>query len=173
MFCLNVSLLKLGVACDSGERMTADTSVKLKLSVWREFNPTRALIQWRAESSELHVLTGDRHLQQEIYSWQMKEDPFGGVADNAMRSNLHDLLMERFASSKSPAERRIEFLKDFIDEALRVVEANQSEWTGSQAAPLDDDDAPYMMNPLLALSLHLDWLRSSFSGQPGISVSIR
>ncbi|GAA3714601.1 hypothetical protein GCM10022268_24150 [Sphingomonas cynarae] len=153
--------------------MGADTSAKLKLSVWRDFNPSRALIQWRQESSEVHLLSADRDLQQEVYSWQMKEDPFGGVPDDAIRANLHALLMERFASSKSPSDRRVDLLQDFISEAKRVVRDGQSEWTGSQAAPDDDEDAPYMLNPLLALALHLDWLRASFSGQPGISVSIR
>lgn len=153
--------------------MSADTSVKLKLSVWRDFNPNRTLIQWRQETSELNLLSSNRDLQQEVYSWQMKEDPFAGVPDDSIRANLHELLLGKFASSKSPDDRRVDLLKDFIDEAGRVVRDGQCEWTGSQAAPGDDEDAPYMVNPLLALTLHLDWLRASFSGQPGISVSIR
>jgi hypothetical protein len=153
--------------------MARDTSIKLKLSVWRDFNPRRSIIQWRDESSNVQLLSANKDLQQEVYCWQMMEDPFSGISDDSSRLRLHDLLLGRFDSSKPPIDRRVQYLDEFVEEARGVIEAGGSEWTISQDAPVDDEDAPYMMNPLLALALHLDWLRSSFIGQPGISISIR
>jgi hypothetical protein len=153
--------------------MAGDTSIKLKLSVWRDFNPSRTLIQWRSESADIQLLSANADLQQEVYSWKMTEDPFGGIPDEATRASLHELLIIQFSSSKAPDERRVSLLTPFIEKARQVIAADDSEWTVSQDAPIEDEDSPYMMNPLLALTLHLDWVRSSFSGQPGVSVSVR
>jgi hypothetical protein len=64
-------------------------------------------------------------------------------------------------------------LTEFLDEAQRVINVGQAEWTVSQDAPFDDEDVPYRLNPLLALKLHLEWLASIFRDQPGVSVSVR
>ena len=86
---------------------------------------------------------------------------------------LRELLIDKFEASQPPSMRRIEALTGFLDEAQRVIEVGQAEWTVSQDAPFDDEDVPYRLNPLLAIKLHLEWLLSIFKGQPGVSVSIR
>lgn len=148
-------------------------TVKLRLSVWREFTPESTLTQWRAASSELANLTATSDLQREVYSWQMKDDPFGGISDEGSRLKLHDLLLRQYSSSRAPEERRVATLNPFLDEADRIIAKGASEWTISQDAPEDDEDAPYMINPLLALKMHLEWISASFAGQPGVSISIR
>lgn len=119
------------------------------------------------------MLGYESDLQQEVYSWQMREDPFGGVYDEGTRTRLHELLVDRFEASRPPSERRVEALGEFLDKAGQVVEAGQAEWTVSQDSPVDDEDVPYRLNPLLALKLHLEWVANIFGGRPGISVSIR
>ena len=86
---------------------------------------------------------------------------------------FEELLSERFDASRPPNERRFEALRDFLDEAAKIVDGGGAEWTGSQDAPVEDEDVPYRLNPLLALRLHLEWLYAVFAGQPGVSVSIR
>ncbi len=153
--------------------MATETSVKLKVSVWRDFVPSRAMLLRVAGEQDHRLLSGDAELQQEIFSWQMREDHLAGITDEGSRLKLRDLLMDRFDPSRPPSERRFEALREFLDEAATVVEGGGTEWTGSQDAPFDDEDSPYRLNPLLALRGHLDWLYAVFAGQPGVSVSIR
>ena len=153
--------------------MAADFLTQIKLSVWRDFTPSKALIFRQDGDQGQHVLDRESDLQQEIYTWHMREDPFGGVSDEGARMRLRELLVDRFEASQPPSNRRVEALAEFLDEAQRVIEAMHAEWTGSQVAPLDEEDVPYRLNPLLSVKLHLEWLASTFYGQPGISVSVR
>jgi hypothetical protein len=154
------------------DKVAADSLAKIKLSVWRDFVPSKALIL-RQNGVEHQVLASESDLQQEVYTWQMREDPFGGVFDEGARARLREFLVDRFEASQPPSKRRFDALADFLDEAQRVIDADQAEWTVSQDAPLDDEDVPYRLNPLLALKLHLEWLKNTFSARPGVSVSIR
>jgi hypothetical protein len=153
--------------------VATETSIKLKVSVWRDFVPSRAMLLRVAGEHDHRLLSGDAELQQEIFSWQMREDHLAGVIDEASRLKLRDLLVDRFDPSRPPSERRFDALREFLDEAAGVLEAGGTEWTGSQDAPSEDEDTPYRLNPLLALRAHLDWLYVVFAGQPGVSVSIR
>jgi hypothetical protein len=69
--------------------------------------------------------------------------------------------------------RRIDLLSDFLREAARVLDAGGAEWTVSLDPPVEDEDAPYRLNSLLALRNQIDWLAQVFGGLPGISVSVR
>jgi hypothetical protein len=150
-----------------------DSLNKIKLSVWREFVPNRALILRHGDNVGHEVLGGESDLLQEVYTWRTREDPFGGVSDDGSRMRLRESLIDRFEASQPPSKRRIEALKEFLVEAQRVIDAGQAEWTVSQDGPSEDEDAPYRLNPLLALKLHLEWLATIFGGQPGVSVSVR
>jgi hypothetical protein len=153
--------------------MVSEPTAKLRISVWRDFVPSKALV-FRGRDSPHQVLEGDTDLQQEIYRWQLKEDPFGGVNDEDLRARLRIKLFEIFEPSRPPGERRWSALKEFLDEAMAALGEGHAEWTASQDPPLDDDDElRYELNPLLALVLHLKWLSDMFSEQPGVSVSIR
>jgi len=153
--------------------MVSESTAKLRISVWRDFAPSKALV-FRGRDAQHQVLESDSDLQQEIYRWQLKEDPFSGVSDEDLRARLRIKLVEVFEPSRPPGERRWSALKEFLDEATAALGGGHAEWTASQDAPLDDDDeVPYELNPLLALVLHLKWLSDMFSEQPGVSVSIR
>ena len=152
--------------------MSGESSIKLKLSVWRDFVPSKSLVL-RAASGADQQISVDSDIQQEIFCWHMREDPFGGVLDANVRVRLHELLIERFEASKPPSQRHFQAINDFLKEAMTVIDANQAEWTVSQDSPADDEDAPRRLNPLLGLVLHIKWLSESFAGQPGVSVSIR
>ena len=150
-----------------------DSLNKIKFSVWREFVPNRALILRHSDDAGHELIGGESDLMQEVYAWHTREDPFGGVSDDDSRIRLRESLVDRFEASQPPSKRRIEVLKEFLVEAQRVIEAGQAEWTVSQDGPSEDEDAPYRLNPLLALKLHLEWLATIFAGQPGVSVSVR
>lgn len=153
--------------------MATESIVKLKLSVWRDFAPGKPLALWSGGQREQQVISGDSEIQQEIFSWQMREDPFDGVLAEEDRAKLRELLLDRFEPSSDPRQRRVNGLKDFVDEADRVLTGGKSEWTISLDPPKEDEDAPYRLNPLLALRNQIEWLIGSFGGIPGLSVSVR
>jgi hypothetical protein len=129
---------------------------------------------FRSSGGQDHQLSGgDSELQQEVFSWHIREDHLAGISDEATRLRLQNLLIERFEASRPPAERRFAMLQAFLDEAGQIIDAGSAEWIGSQDAPAEDEDVPYRLNPLLALRTHLEWLHSVFANQPGISVSVR
>lgn len=153
--------------------MSAESIVKLKLSVWRDFAPGRPLSLWKGDQNEQHVISGDSEIQQEIFSWQMREDPFDGVLDEQDRAQLRAVLLDRFEPSISPNERGVERLDEFVAEADRILNGSNAEWTISLDPPQEDEDAPYRLNTLLALRNQIEWLIGSFGGIPGLSVSVR
>jgi hypothetical protein len=153
--------------------MAKDSLTKIRLSVWRDFVVSKALILRQPGVERHQVLASQSDLQQEVYSWHTREDPFGGVSDETARMRLRELLMDRFEASQPPSRRRVEALAGFLTEAKQIIESGQAEWTISQDPPVDDDEVPYRLNPLLALKLHLEWLMKTFGGQPGVSISIR
>jgi hypothetical protein len=150
-----------------------ETSIELKLSVWRDYVPDKLLVFRPPSGDERQLLTAGSDLQQEVFVWQLNEDPFGGVSEDATRMRLRALLVDRFEPSQPPNKRRFSALREFLSEADAVIEDDKAEWAISQEPPSDDDGYPYRLNPLLALKLYLDWLADSFEGQPGMSLSIR
>jgi hypothetical protein len=54
--------------------MATESYVNLKVSVWRDFVPSRAMLLRVAGEEEHRLLSGDSDLQQEVFSWQMRED---------------------------------------------------------------------------------------------------
>lgn len=153
--------------------MTGEPTAKLKLSVWRDFVPSRTMTLRRPGEAEHQILQDGADLQQEVVAWPVKEDPFSGISDESIRTRLRQKLVETFEPSLPPAKRRLDALRAFLDDASDVISQGQSEWVVSQDAPIDDDDVPYMVNPLLALTLHLNWMYDVFASQPGISISVR
>ena len=95
--------------------MDGDSGVKLTLSIWRDFMPTRPLALPDDEGWQL--LDSQSGLQEEVYSWQLREDVFAGVSDDAARTDLRDRLLGRLADSRPPAERRLSVLEEFVKAA--------------------------------------------------------
>lgn len=151
--------------------MVQGTQQALRLSIWRNFSPTRplAMEDERASWREVGRFSG---LQEEVYSWSLHQDPFGGIDDDSVRDDLREALLERLDVSLPPTERGIVVLDEFVTKAERAVNEGY-------AGPLPSDSAsvsthtPSEPNPLLALALHLKWLVRCFGDRPSVSVSIR
>lgn len=137
--------------------------------------PARPLALRDDEGRQL--LDSESGLQEEVYSWRLREDAFAGIADEATRTELRDFLVGRLDDSKPPGERRLTVLKDFVKAAEAAIDsgAAASSPSGSQAGedPDDGDRSQVELNTLLALTMHLKWLIACFGNRPGISVSVR
>lgn len=152
--------------------MTVDTSVRLRLSIWRDFVPRRPLLPKEADGVR-QMLTSDSNLQEEVYSWQLREDPFAGVTDEDVRRRLRERLLQRLEASRPPSERRLAMLSEFVTEAQEAIASGAAGFAPSQDPSSDDEDAPGEIHALLALTLHVKWLSRCFANRPGISVSVR
>lgn len=153
--------------------MDGDSGVNLTLSIWRDFMPARPLTLPGDEGWQL--LDSKSGLQEEVYSWQLREDAFAGVSDDATRTDLRDRLLGRLAYSRPPAERRLSVLEEFVKAAEASIASGSATFAPSGSRP-DDDSADKIQieaNPLLALTTHLKWILACFRNRPGISVSVR
>ncbi len=155
--------------------MQGNSSPRLTLSVWKDFVPPRILALPDEEGGRF--LDSKSDLQEEIYSWRPHEDVFAGISDNNIRLALHRQLIERLDVSKSPGERRMTALEDFVTAAEDAIVSGAVASVPSESESDDDFTGDKQIridiNPLLALTLHLRWLLSCFGNRPGISVSVR
>ena len=152
--------------------MPAQPGVVLTLSIWRAFAPPRTLVLFD-EAREHRMLDPESNLQQEVYSWKLREDPLAGIEDEQTRLDLHDRLHRRLSVSKSPAERHLAVLEDFVTAAERALAAQQVEWSPSRSQVHDQDELSGEINALMAFVLHVKWLLACFANCPNVSVSIR
>ena len=153
------------------DRVPAQPGVELTLSIWRAFAPPRTLVLFD-RASEHRMLDPESNLQQEVYSWQLREDPLAGIEDERVRLDLHERL-HRLNVSKPPRERRLAVLEEFVTAAERALGSRQVEWSPSQSQASDHDESPQEINALMAFVLHLKWLLACFANCPSVSVSIR
>ena len=155
--------------------MPGDTSVKLTLSIWRDFVPPRPLIRTDEEGSR--IFDSDSGLQQLVYSWPLREDAFSGIASDGTRSDLHNRLVHRLADSKPPSERGLDVLREFVEASEAAVNEGQVSPLPSESRsdenPGDEGYDRVHVNSLLALTIHLKWIVACFGHRPGISVSVR
>ena len=153
-------------------------SSSLKISIWSAYSPSAPLVMTTSGDSGTEATTSIRELRslgsglhQEIFSWRINEDPFGGVANNDDRLRLRGALLEALGVEADPAARGVAKLREFLDDANAVVSSGRVEWSGSQSSASDEDE--HRINPLLALINQIDWLVSVFDEQPEISVTVR
>ena len=152
--------------------MAVEASARLRLSIWRDFAPSRRLGAWDGEGKPHQVPDPDFNLQEEVYSWHLREDFLAGISDGEVRRHLEDRI-RLLDPSHPPSERRLDVLEAFVSEAEDVLASG-----GAGPSPIlnpsgDDEDAPGTIDSLLALTLHLKWLSRCFADRPGVSVSIR
>ena len=152
--------------------MAAETSAKLKLSIWRAFSPSRRVRAWDGEGKVPQISDSDFNLQEEVYSWLLREDFLAGISDDGARRRLEERL-RLLDPSRLPSERRLDVLEGFVSEAEDILESGAAGLSPILNPLVDDEDAPSTINALLALTLHLKWLSRCFADRPGISVSIR
>lgn len=154
--------------------MPNEFSAKLRVSVWRAHDPTAALAIIGNGDATQFIQKGGANLQQEVYCWQTKEDYFGGLDDADVRAKFQDALISKFDASIPPSKRTCAALKVFLDQATAEIAAGKTEWIASADGPGDDDDdLPYLLDPLQALVNHLSWLHDVFAHQPGVSILVR
>ena len=156
--------------------MPTDTSVKLTLSIWRDFVPSRPTA-FIADEESRQVFDADSILQKEVYSWRLREDVFAGILDDETRRCLHKRLVEQLSDSKDPSERRLEVLRGFVDASQKAIVAGQVRPVPSESRINGEFEAEELdqieVNSLLALTIHLKWIIACFDKRPGISVLVR
>lgn len=156
--------------------MAEGTSVKFTLTIWRDFVPPRPLAI-NVQGDGRQVFDSESGLQEQVYSWPLREDVFAGVSDDESRKELHERLVNRLADFNPPSERRLEVLRDFIAAAESVIEAGGVSCVqGESRLGGNGDNEEHErveVNSLLALTLHLKWVVGCFGDRPGISVSVR
>ena len=156
--------------------MAEGTSVKFTLTIWRDFVPSRPLAITTDEDGR-QIYGSDSELQEQVYSWPLREDAFAGISDYEIRTDLHARLLHRLADSNPPSERRLEVLKDFIEASEQVIGAGGVSCVQSESRLEENSDNEERLrlevNSLLALTIHLKWLVACFGDRPGISVSVR
>lgn len=145
----------------------------LKLSIWRNFTPTRVLALQDGKDSKTRLITPGFDLQEEVYSWSLREDILSGIESQNLRENLHTKLFDSMDPARPPSERPIALLDEFVEAALEAIESGGVEPIAVQNPPDSDSDTSIEINGLLALALHLKWLSRCFADRPGISVSVR
>lgn len=151
--------------------MAQDRPQALRLSIWRNFEPVHTLGMQDGEAG-WKVVDRPSDLQEEVYSWSLLQDPFGGIDDDHVRDDVRGALLDRLDVSLPPTDRGIAVLGEFVTKAEQAVQEGH-------AGPLPADSAsasthtPSEPNPLLALALHCKWLVRCFGDRPGVSVSVR
>ena len=152
--------------------MAVEPRLGLKLSIWRDFAPDRRLGAWDGEGKHRQLPDPGFNLQEEVYSWPLREDFRSSISDDEARRRLEGWI-RRLDPSHPPSERRFDVLDGFVSEAEGVLESGAAGLSPILDSSADDEDTPAQMNALLALTLHLKWLSRCFADRPGISVSIR
>lgn len=148
---------------------------KLRISVWAVHVTDARLLMAATDdpagTTVRQLPPAESGLHREVYAWQTDEDVLGGVADVTHREALSEALFSALRPDRQPQERGIEVLAIFVRLAREVLAAGATEWSSSTSTL--DDDGVRRLNPLLALTSHLEWLVSVHEGQPGISVTAR
>ena len=145
---------------------------QFRLSIWRDIEPTPPLAM-QDEETGWRVITRDSGVQQEVYSWPLLSDPFGGIANDDVRKDVREALLGPLNMSLPPAERRVAALDEFVAKAEQAIEAGQTGPLPSHSASVGATAVASEPNPLLALLQHIKWLKRCFADRPGVSVSIR
>jgi hypothetical protein len=151
--------------------MASDTSAGLRITIWRPYTPERPLTIRKGETDTVTLVSPDMLLQQEAFTWQVREDVWGGLPDNDLREALSHALIGRFEPVLPPAQRGMTQLQEFIAE-LEAAQA-KSEWATSGQQLHADGETPVRFNPLLGFLGQLKWLFDLFRDVPGASVSVR
>ena len=146
--------------------MATETSVQFHLSIWRDYAPPYR-VSLRGEETGFQMVASRHHLQAEVYSWPLQQDPFAGISKEEIRDRLQKLLAE-LEVSRPPADRSLDVLGDFVAAAEKAIEDGEA-----VSVPWSSGETTVEINPLLALVLHLKWLIRCFMERPGISVSVR
>lgn len=152
--------------------MANEATAGLRVTVWRPYSSERALAVVRPGEPELSYIDEQVGLHQDIYSWQTREDVWGGLVDDALRAGLRNRILEGFQPYADPSERGFSQLRDFLDALGAAVRSGKSEWSISSQSEVDARFV-HRIHALLAFYRHLEWVYRVFKDVPGVSVSVR
>ena len=151
--------------------MAIESSVGVRVTIWRPYAPDRPLAFQSADSETLRLVSPEMQFQQEAFTWQAREDIWGGVVNAEVRERLSQRFITDFEPVLPPSERGMEKLQALLAElAVAIPEA---EWSASGQQVEDDGETPYRLNSLLAFHAQMRWLYEVFKDVPGASVSVR
>ena len=119
--------------------MAVESRLGLKLSIWRDFAPDRRLGAWDGEGSHHQLPDSEFNLQEEVYSWPLREDFLASISDDEARHRLEDWL-RRLDPSHPPAGHRLD---GFVSEAEGVLESDAAGLSPILDSSADDEDAPH------------------------------
>lgn len=146
--------------------MATEPNVYFHLSIWRDYEPPH-LLALGDEQADFQVVTSEHRLQAEVYSWPLRQDYHAGISKDEVRNRLQEML-DKLEVSRSPAERSLAVLGNFVAAAEKAIEDGEA-----VSVPWSPGETTVEINPLLVLVLHLKWLIRCFKDRPGISVSVR
>ena len=151
--------------------MLTDTSAGLRITVWRPYTPDRPLTIRVGTDDTISAVGPDMQLQQEAFTWQVKEDVWGGLADSELRQQLSQKLITDFEPVLPPTQRGMTKLGALLGELDDAKSA--AEWSSSGQQLHDDGETAVRLNSLVAFLSQLTWLYDVFRDVPGASVSVR
>lgn len=151
--------------------MAQDTSAGVRVTIWRAFAPDRTITFQTHEADAVTVVGPDFLFQREAFTWQPKEDIWGGLADADVRTRLSQRLQVEFEPALRPGERSLEKLGAYLNDVGPVLDG--LEWATSSQQLENDGETPMRLNPLLSFYRQLEWIYQVFRDVPGASVSIR
>lgn len=151
--------------------MTQESSLGARISIWRPFTPEKSLTFHTGQSKNVTVVGPEMAFQQEAFTWNAREDVWGGLIDSEIRTQLSERLIGDFQPTLPPMDRGITKLENFL-EAAEAAAVN-SEWSNSGQQLERDGETPVRLNSLLAFCVQLRWICQVFKDIPGASVSVR
>ncbi len=151
--------------------MSQESSLGARVTIWRPFSPDKALTYHRGAAENVSVVGPDMVFQQEAFSWQIREDIWGGVVDSEVRSGLAAKLIGDFQPILPPTERSMPKLMTFLAEIEAA--AATAEWSNSAQQYERDGETAVRVNVLVSFCVQIRWICHVFKDLPGASVSIR
>ncbi|MFM0072532.1 hypothetical protein PQQ86_15355 [Paraburkholderia sediminicola] len=156
--------------------MTNDTTASLKITVWRAYRPGKALAMYAPSGSNPIINTSfstDTWLHREVFSWQAREDIWGGLEDDENRVLLMEKLRDEFDALLPPVERNIAKFGRLVEELRPIATSKTSKWTASRQNDPEDPAIVFGINALLAFYNQVAWIYGIFRNAPDASVTIR
>jgi hypothetical protein len=123
------------------------------------------------DAETLTLVGPDVRFQQESFSWQAREDIWGGVVDSDLRQQISQRVIDEFEPVLPPDQRSMDKLRELLDALIAAIP--EAEWSESGEQLEEDGETPYKLNALLAFYSQMLWIYEVFKDTPGASVSVR
>lgn len=154
------------------------SDIQFHLDVWRPLKAHRRIsfgIEDRDGNARQTDITQSDRLYEQVYSWNLKGDPWVALGDDEVCKNIQEELTTGFDFNEPPEKRSFEKLSSIVEKIGKYLEDdNNRPWQyWIQPDNENDSDGSFQLQPILALYHHLKWLCELFEDLPGASVTIR